>query len=220
MGGAHLPRLLAACSLAAAVSSGVLALTFSIENAALPGPAASSLVALRAAEWLARHRLTDSIIWIADRPAIGARCASAWFEGRGHRRDLGSLVRFSDGFTLLALAPHTLARGGGLAIDRSISPLVDLELAGCSRFLARRLEADAQRRGVLHLRRTITPGGTVLWALRLPIDHTTLTLDLTARSYRPVALSVSTPRIRGRSSFRFATLSTAALHSLLRNLHA
>jgi hypothetical protein len=217
---ARAARILLVPLVAVVVAGVTLVGAYVLENQVLPRPARGSLVALRASAWLASHRLSESVIQIGGRRPVHSRCASAWFQAGHDERARGSLVLLADGFSVLAVPPHTLVTGGGTRRDRTVSSLVDLELAGCTHFLARRLEAAAQHGHILAFGRADSATGDVLWTLRLPIDGTRLTLYLKPHSDRLLALSVTTHRYQGESHIRFAPLSAGLLATLERTVAA
>ena len=204
-------------AVAAAVAASCFGGAFFLQAALLLRPARGSAAALRAAMWFNRHRLVESSIQI-NRHKTRGRCANSWFHVPGRRPASGTVFRLADGFTLLVVPPHRVETAGGTGSDQAISPLVDLELGGCSQLLARFLQADAQNRRILGLRREISRGSVVL-ALTVPIDATRLTLYLDPKNYRPVSLVAVTSRgFRGMSQIHFARLTTSVLRILERSL--
>ena len=80
------------------------------------------------------------------------------------------MLRLDDGLVVLDVPPHTLTVSGGTAAERSVAPLVLLELGGCTRFLERRIETLAQQRRGLTL-----SNGTLGFALKG--THVAMALD-------------------------------------------
>jgi hypothetical protein len=115
------------------------------------------------------------------------------------RRRRGAVLRLDDGYVLLAAPPHTLAASGGAPATRSMSPLVLMELAGCSRVLARRLQTLAQERHGL----TLAHG-----RLGFTLKGTRVTLTLAPGTGRPVAVALVAATQRGVSELRFTTVTT------------
>jgi hypothetical protein len=183
----------AAALVAAVVGAGVL-----VQLVALPTPPRAALVALRAATHLERHRLVDSTFTLGDSTVHG-RCVQDWFSIDGHRRR-GAALRLDDGFVLLAVPPHTLVSSGGTAAQRAASPLVLMELGGCPRVLARRLETLAQQRRGLMLR-----GGRLLFSLK----GTRVALTLAPSTGIPLRVSVASPAVRGSGRIRFIRMTPA-----------
>jgi hypothetical protein len=200
-------RALVTAAAAAAVVATLVGGAFALQASALRAPSASSLTALRAATWLHRYRLVDSVFRVDGGRPRHATCVQTWFHEQGGNH-VGAVMRLDDGFVLLAVPPHTLASRGGTPAERSASPLALLELAGCPRVLARSLETAARDRAV-RLGRT---------RLRLVVGGTRLTITLEAASGRPVALAVSGPRIRGSSRIRYRQLEPGVLRRLLEDL--
>jgi hypothetical protein len=179
-------------------------------------PLRGTSAALDATAWFSRHRLVESTVQLGGR-ALRTRCAESRFHVGG-RYAPGTVLRRADGFTLLVVPPHLVEMAGGTTVDRAASPVVDLELSGCSQLLARSLQADAQNRRILGFGREIVRGAAVL-ALTVPIDATRLTLYLDPRDYRPLALATITSRgVRGTSRIRFGRLTTIALRRIERSL--
>jgi hypothetical protein len=201
---------------AAAVAAFTFAVALLLQAAVLPRSPRGTSAALHAETWFEHHRLVESSIRVDDRVTHG-RCARTWFQRRGRRPAPGTLLRLADGFTLLVVPLHRIETASGTSNDRTISLLVDLELAGCSQLLGRFLRADAENRQVIGLvRKTI--GGSLLLALTIPIDATQLTLYLEPRNYRPVSLAVIARGLRGTSQIHFAPLTTPALRSIEQNI--
>jgi hypothetical protein len=202
-------------AVAAVVAASCFGGAFFVEAALLPRPVRGTTAVLRAAIWFSGHRLVESSTEIRGHETHG-RCASSWFPVPGRRRAPGTVFRRGDGFTLLVVPPHRVKAAGGSSSDRLVSPLVHLELGGCSQLLARSLEADARNGRVLGLRRE-SIGGAVVLALTVPIDATRLTLFLDPKNYRPVSLEAVTSRgFRGVSRIHFARLTTGVLRMLER----
>jgi hypothetical protein len=200
-----LARFLVTLAVAAAIGAALFAAGASMQGVALRRPSPASLVAIRAASWLLDHRLVDSVFRIGAGPAVHGRCLQAWFGGAR-----GAVLHLDDGLVMLAVPPHRLESSGGTASERSLSPLVLLELGGCPRVLGRRLETLAQRREGLELIDGARP------ALRLALQGTRLTLRLEPKTHRPVGLDVAGRRVRGSSTIRFVRLTPGLKRRLLR----
>jgi hypothetical protein len=170
---------------------------FLLQRAALRSPSQATLAALRAGDWLERYRLVDSTISLDGRVVRG-RCLQDWFT-QGGRRRRGAVLRLDDGYVLLAVPPHTLRPTGGSPATRAESPLVLMELAGCPRVLARRVQTLAQERRGLEL-----SGSRLTFGLK----GTRVTLTLAPRTGQPTAVSLVAPGMRGSSQLRFTPVTT------------
>ena len=182
---------------AAAAVAAVLGTGFVVQRVALRTPSPAMLAALRAATWFERYRLVDSTITLDGR-AVHGRCLQDWIEAGGRRRR-GAVLRLDDGYVLLAVPPHTLSATGGSAQTRATSPLVLMELAGCPRVLARRLQTLAQERRGL----TYTHG-----RLGFALKGTRVVLTLERGTGRPLAVGLAASAQRGESHLRFTPVTT------------
>ena len=193
---------------AGALVAAVLGAGLLVQKAALPSPSPATLAAVRAATWLQRYRLVESTFSIGGGPAVHGQCLQDWFNAGG-RRSRGAALQLDDGFVLLAVQPHTLVSRGGSAAERSLSPLVLMELGGCPRVLARRLDTLAQQhRGVTLAHDTLT--------FALKATRVSLTLD--HGTGKPLALRVVSRGARGASRIRFATVTTRVRRLMSRSL--
>lgn len=170
---------------------------FALQRATLRSPPQATLVGLRAASWLERYRLVDSTITLDGR-VIHGRCLQDWFQAAGRRRR-GAILHLDDGYVLLAVPPHTLEPSGGSPATRTASPLVLMELAGCPRVLARRVQTLAQQR-----RGLVLAGDRLTFGLKA----TRVTLDLDTHSGKPVGISLVAQGTKGASSLHFTTVTT------------
>jgi hypothetical protein len=181
----------AAGVVAAVIGAGVL-----VQRVALPTPPQAALAAVRAATQLQRHRLVDSTFTVGESTVHG-RCAQDWFSIGGRRRR-GAVLRLDNGFVLLAVPPHTLVSSGGTAAQRAMPPLVLMELGGCPRMLARRLETLAQLRRGLEL-----SNGRLLFTL----EGTRVALTLAPSTGAPLRVEVASPAVRGTGRIRFIRMT-------------
>jgi hypothetical protein len=188
---------------AAVLGAGVL-----VQKTALPSPAPATLAAVRAATWLQRYRLVDSTFSIGGGATLHGRCLQDWFRVGG-RRNRGAALRLDDGFVLLAVQPHTLVSSGGSAAERALSPLVLMELGGCPRVLARRLDTLAQQH------RGVTLANN---ELRFALKATRVTMTVEPRTGKPVALRVVARDTAGTSQIRFTTVTTRVRSLLSQSL--
>ena len=184
---------------AGAVVAVVLGAGFAIQRATLRPPPAATQAALRAAAWLERYRLVDSTITLGDGTVVRGRCLQDWFHAEGRRRR-GAVLHLDDGYVLLAVPPHTLQPNGGTPATRTASPLVLMELAGCPRVLARRVQTLAQRRRGL----TYTGGRNLTFELK----GTKVTLMLEPGSGKPVGVRLAASGTSGTSRIRFTPVTT------------
>lgn len=199
-------------AVAAAMVAGVIGAGVLVQRVALSEPSSAREAALRASIWLQRYRLVDSVFRIGSGRPVHGRCLQTWFVRHGRSRRATAL-RLDDGYALNAVLPHTLESSGGTAGEQALSPLVLLELGGCPRLLAQRLATLAQRlEGV-----TVTRGARRS-ALRFDLKGTRLTLHLDRKTYRPLAIDVVTPTVRGTSQIRFVRLTPALLRRVLRTI--
>ena len=188
---------------AGALVAAVVGGGFALQRAALRSPPQATLVGLRAASWFERYRLVDSTITLDGRVLHG-RCLQDWFQVAGRRRR-GATLHLDDGYVLLAVPPHTLEPSGGSAATRTTSPLVLMELAGCPRVLARRVQTLAQQR------RGLSYTGD---RLRFALKATRVTLALDPRSGKPMGVDLVARGTKGTSRLRFTPV-TSDLRELL-----
>jgi hypothetical protein len=181
---------------AAGVVGAVVGAGFLVQRVVLPEPPHTSLVALRAATHLQRHRLVDSTFTLAG-STVHSRCVQDWFNVGGHRRR-GAVLRLDSGFVLLAVPPHTLVSSGGTAAQRAAPPLVLMELGGCPRVLARRLETLAQQRRGLTLRDD---------RLSFSLKGTRVALTLAPSTGAPLGVSVASSGVRESGRIRFIRMT-------------
>lgn len=188
---------------AAAVVAAVLGTGFIVQRATLSSASPATLAALRAATWFERYRLVDSTITLDGRVMHG-RCLQDWVAVAGQRRR-GSILQLDDGYVLLAVPPHTLSSTGGSPRTQAVSPLVLMELAGCPRVLARRMQTLAQQqRGLAYAH------GLLAFTLK----GTRVTLTLEGGTGRPLAIAMNASMVRGESRLRFTPVTTRLLHRL------
>lgn len=182
---------------AGAVVALVLGGGFLLQRASLRAPSTATLTALRAGQWFERYRLVDSTISLDGRVVHG-RCLQDWFSAGGRRRR-GAVLHLDDGYVLLAVPPHTLRPSGGSETTRAASPLVLMELAGCPRVLARRIQTLAQQR------RGLTFHGS---QLTFGLKATRVTLTLAPHTGKPIGVSLVAKGTHGESEIRFTTVTT------------
>lgn len=192
---------------AASVVALVLGGGFVLQRVALRTPPPASEKALHAAQWLQRYRYVSSTFALGGRTVHG-ECLQDWFQAEGARRR-GAVLRLDDGFTLVDIPPHTLEARGGTAAARAAPPLVLLELAGCPRLLARRLDTLAMGREGL-----VQSGDAVVFSLK----GTRLRVGLQPRSDLPVSVGVVGGGLRIASRIRFAPMTTAMRRRLTRGI--
>ena len=183
---------------AAVVVAAVLGLSFVVQKATLHAPSQATLAAIRSATWLERYRLVDSTITLDNGRVMHGRCLQDWIVEGGRRRR-GAVLRLDGGYVLLAVPPHTLSATGGSAATQAMSPLVLMELAGCPRVLARRLQTLAQERRGLRLAND---------QLSFGLKGTRLTLMLAPRTGAPTGVKLVAPTARGASRIRFTPVTT------------
>lgn len=183
---------------AAVVVGAVLGMGFLVQRTTLNAPSQATLAAIRSATWLERYRLVDSTITLGSGRLLHGRCLQDWVVDAGRRRR-GAVLRLDDGYVLLAVPPHTLTVRAGPPATRAMSPLVLMELAGCPRVLARRLQTLAQERHGLRL-----ANGRLSFGLK----GTSVTLTLAPRTGAPVGVALVAATARGQSQIRFTPVTT------------
>jgi hypothetical protein len=181
---------------AAAVAGAVLGAGVLVQRVALRTPPPAARAALQAATQLERHRLVDSTFTVGG-ASVHGRCVQDWFSIGGRRRR-GAALRLDSGFVLLAVPPHTLVSSGGTAAQQAMSPLVLMELGGCPRVLARRLETLAQQRRGLTLR-----DDRLLFTLK----GTRIALTLAHSTGVPLRVEVASPAARGAGRIHFIRMT-------------
>jgi hypothetical protein len=187
----------------AVVVGAVLGAGVLVQRVALRTPTPAALAALRAATQLQRHRLVESTFTVGG-TSVHGRCVQDWFSVGGRRRR-GAALRLDNGFVLLAVPPHTLVSSGGTAAQQAMSPLVLMELGGCPRVLARRLETLAQQRRGLTLRDD---------RLVFTLKGTRIALTLARATGAPLRVEVASPAARGSGRIHFIRM-TARLRQQL-----
>jgi hypothetical protein len=150
---------------------------------------------------------------IGDGPVVRGACLQGWFPAHGGRGriDRGTFLDLSDGITLVSVLSD------GLDVDgrheaRGL-PLAQLELAGCSRVLAPRLAAALQSGAPFRISRATASGRPAI-ELHIPTRRTSIDLYVAPKTYRPLAVSVTSAHYDGRSTLRLVRLTSPVLRAI------
>ena len=179
---------------ALAISGAVLGAGWVVQAGVLPRSPRASHVAADAASWLLRHRVVEASLRV-DGHRESSLCLHRRRDGTFAR---GALVLLGDG-TRIADNGGQIRRVGFHGSRRGYLPLL-LELAGCPSVLGARA-ATAAVDGGIAIARAFAAGRSAL-ALKLPTQRDRLgprnrlvadrvTLYVTPRTYRPLAVSAS-----------------------------
>jgi hypothetical protein len=204
--------VLVAVSLAVLVAGGIASAGVAVQLA-LPAPTAAELVRVGAAGWFARERLVEATIWTGGARPVRTQCVSGSLRVRGGRR---------------LPAADVLAMGrGGAVIDiqglvhligrvRWRTPrwgLTEMRLAGCPG-IDGALLATAVRNGSAHVERTVLAGAPTL-SVRFPARLARLTIYVRAGTFKPIAISITTPKSSAHSRISLAPLTRAHERAVL-----
>lgn len=172
-----------AVAVASLVATVVVAAGWTLQAVGLPAAHRGNIAAAGAAEWLLRHRFTESTVTFRGRVVHG-RCFHGWFDDHEHRRR-GTLLLLDTGASITAVGQHELAVGG----LRPLAPLAALELAGCTNVLGPRLASLAVSDADVGVGRASASGRPVLV---LHLDR--LTLLVNPRSKQPLGIELAGAR--------------------------
>jgi hypothetical protein len=208
--------LLVSVAVALTMCGAALGAGWGVQTAVLPRAAHGSRVAADAAAWLLRYRLVESSLVTGGRRE-SSLCLRGWFP----RRD-GKLAR---GALLVVDGLRIADNGGGARLDgtqervRPHVPEFLLEAAGCPGVIGARAAAAAVAGGIRVTR--AFAGGEAALALHLPSKlhrlgrhrflRDRLTLYVSPRTYRPVAVAASLGRLEGVARIRLVKATPALL---------
>jgi hypothetical protein len=203
------------CLLVAAV---VLAAGYGVQRVALRAPTAGEKLTARSVGVLLRYRYVESELRVAGQPTLKARCLQGWMYGEnGRPAGRGARLLLSDGERLLSGDRRVVriyrGRTGAL-----LSPVAELELAGCPRPLSDHLSAR-----LIGGRRAQAVPATFQGkpALRMHVRTTRTRFDLYVDRHTllPLGLRVSADGVVGVSHVRPLPLTPAEKREFLENFN-
>jgi hypothetical protein len=208
--------LAASIVVALSICGAALGAGWAIPAGVLPPPARAERVAADAAAWLLRYRVVESSLRVEGRRVSGL-CLRGWFASRDGVLARGVLLVLGDGTRIL--------NNGGAERMTSPprvrpwrSPTLLLELAGCPGAVGKRLAGDAVD-GTVTAARAFAAGQPAL-ALHLPTQRhhvrgilvrDRLTVYVSARRYRPLAVVDSLGDLSGSSRIRVVRAGASLL---------
>jgi len=181
-----------------------------VQAAALPAPERADLIAARAASWLSRYRFVESAFAVGGSPAVRAQCMQGWFSAGRRAAQSGTVLHFGRHATVVALEGNTVEVLGVAQGERPRLAVVQLELAGCPRLLARAIATALQSPPRIRIERATVADRAAI-AFDVPLKHGRMEIYVTPRAYRPIALSLTAGRFTGRSRIRLTRLTPALL---------
>jgi len=196
---------------ATAVGATVLAAGWTVQAAALPAPERADLIAAHTASWFARYRFVESAYSIAGAPAVRAQCLQGWFAAGRRGSRPGTVLHFGRQATIIALSGRRLEVLGVPHGERPRLAMVQLLLSGCPRLLATSVAAALNTGHGARIERADVAGHPAI-AFSVPLSFGSMLVYVTPRTYRPIALSLESPRFNGHSRIRL-TRFTPALKS-------
>jgi hypothetical protein len=178
-----------------------------IQRIALPAPPGADRVAADAAAWLLRYRITQASIRLGGRHG-SSLCLHSWFPGQDGELSKGVMLVLADGTRIL--------ENGGIRVwhPLHVRPWSHLkfllELAGCPTSIGDPLATAAAKQEII-LARSFAFEQPAL-ALQLPTQRVPvngkqllkkrLTLYVSARTYRPLAVIASLGALDGTARLR------------------
>jgi hypothetical protein len=135
----HAGAILGSVAVALLVAAVVAAGGWGVQRVGLRTPPRGELIAAKAVGVLLRYRYVESDVQIVGRKTRRAACLQGWQpRGKGRPGGRGARVVYDDGETLL-LGDRQVRRITPGSEPSQIRPLLEVELAGCSRPLSDRL---------------------------------------------------------------------------------
>jgi hypothetical protein len=197
---------------ASAVVAIVLGVGWLVQSASLPAPARADVIAADAATWLSRYRLVESTLKIGSDPSSHETCLAGWFPAPGDGLAPGLVLRFGRSRIVEVRGRTTQVPAAG-ALARPRVTVLRVALAGCPRFLARRIAGRIDSGAKLRIERATVAGRP---ALALPISFRGLRLRiyLTPLTYRPIAVSANADGLVGESRIHLTTLTPSLLQAV------
>jgi hypothetical protein len=173
-------------------------------------------VAADAASWLSRYRIVGASLRIDGRRE-SSLCLHSWFPRKDGTLARGELLRLGNGTVIAETGGRVWADGSGAVLPRH-APFL-FELAGCTSALGARAATAAVDGGTRIASGFV--GGRPALALRLPNRSDRLgarrrvpdrvTLYVTPRTYRPLAVSASLGSEQGFARLRLVRATPGLL---------
>lgn len=199
------------CVLVAVV---VLAAGYGVQRVALRAPTAGEKLTARAVGVLLRYRYVESELRVAGRPPVTARCLQGWMPGtNGRPAGRGARLVASDGERLLS-GDRRIVRLSRGTTESPLSPVAELELAGCPRPLSDHLSAKLIGGKRPEAVATTFDGRP---ALRMHVRTVRTRFDLYVDRHTliPLGLRVTAKGVVGTSRIRPLTLTPAGKRGFL-----
>lgn len=195
-----LPQRLVPVVYAAVVAGALGGAAFASQALVLPRPSSAQLLAVQADRWLVRHRVIRSVQHVGGHPRVRATCVQTWLGPAAAIpvRDPGAIVVTSQGSRLIDVRKEVFRFGRGLTDAESPSALATFELAGCPWLLGSRLSAALELHQPIGFSRTRV-GARAALEFRLRHGRRRIEIFVDARTFRPLAVAVSAPHVRGWS---------------------
>jgi hypothetical protein len=168
-----------AVGVAALVAAGVVTGCLSLLWLGMPRAGTGNVVAAQASKVLSEYRETAASVWVGAR-RLHATCYHGWIDAPNGRDHRGTLLRLSNGASILDIPPHRLVVVGSLRPR----PVAYLQAAGCTAVLSNRIAGLAEFSLPVRARAARIAGDRV-YVVHFP--H--LTLFVNRRTRVPVAVS-------------------------------
>jgi hypothetical protein len=193
---------------AATVGAAVLGAGWTVQAAALPAPDRADLIVARAAGWLSGYRYVESVFAVGGRRAVRAQCLQTWVPANGGGLQRGTVLHFGRTGTIVVPDGGVLQIRGVAHGEPSPLAVAQLQLAGCPSRLGHMIEAFTQSLPDVHIKR-VTVADRPAIGFTLPLGSSRMEIYVTPRTYRPIALSLTTGRYTGHSLIRLTQLTPA-----------
>jgi hypothetical protein len=192
----------------------VLGAGYGVQRVALRAPTAGEKLTARSVGVLLRYRYVESEFRVAGQPPLTARCLQGWMPGRsGRPSGRGARLVLSDGERLLS-GDRRIVRLSRGTTKTPLSPVAELQLAGCPRPLSDHLSA----RLIGGKRAQAVPAtfdGKPALRMHVRTLRTRFDLYVDRHTLLPLGVRVSANGVTGVSRVRPLTLTPSAKRNFL-----